>query len=36
MNMFNLKGKKAIVTGASGGIGYALVKGMVEAGTRIC
>ena len=28
--MFNLKGKKAIVTGASGGIGYALVKGMVE------
>ena len=35
MNMFNLKGKKAIVTGASGGIGYALVKGMVEAGIEV-
>ena len=33
--MFNLKGKKAIVTGASGGIGYALVKGMVEAGIEV-
>ena len=35
MNMFNLKGKKAIVTGASGGIGYAIVKGMVEAGIEV-
>ena len=34
-NVYSLIGKKAIVTGASGGIGYALVKGMVEAGIEV-
>lgn len=35
MNLFNLKGKKAIITGGTGGIGSALTKGMLEAGIEV-
>ncbi|MBQ3037565.1 MAG: SDR family NAD(P)-dependent oxidoreductase, partial [Clostridia bacterium] len=33
--MFNLTGKIALVTGASYGIGYAIAKGLADAGARI-
>jgi NAD(P)-dependent dehydrogenase (short-subunit alcohol dehydrogenase family) len=35
MRIFDLAGKTALVTGASGGIGLALVKGFVEAGANV-
>ena len=34
--MFNLKGKIALVTGANYGIGFAMAKGLAEAGATIC
>ena len=35
MNMFDLTGMTALVTGASGGIGLALVRGFLEAGSKV-
>ena len=34
-DLFNLKGKTALITGSSQGIGYALAKGLAEAGAVI-
>lgn len=34
-NIFNLSGKRALITGSSQGIGYALAKGLAEAGAEI-
>ena len=35
IELFNLKGKKALITGSSQGIGYALAKGLDQAGAEI-
>ncbi|WUW19384.1 SDR family oxidoreductase [Streptomyces sp. NBC_01463] len=35
MNLFNLTGRTALVTGSSRGIGYALAQGLLEAGARV-
>lgn len=35
MNLFDLSGKTALVTGSSGGLGYAMARGLAEAGARI-
>ena len=35
MNLFDLSGKSALVTGSSRGIGYALAQGLLEAGARV-
>ena len=35
IELFNLKGKKALITGSSQGIGYALAKGLDAAGAEI-
>lgn len=35
IELFNLKGKRALITGSSQGIGYALAKGLYEAGAEI-
>ena len=35
MNMFDLTGKRALITGSSQGIGLALAKGLASAGAQI-
>lgn len=35
MNLFDLTGRTALVTGSSRGIGYALAQGLLEAGARV-
>ena len=35
MKLFNLSGKRALITGSSQGIGYGLAKGLAEAGAEI-
>ena len=34
-DLFNLKGKRALITGSSQGIGHALAKGLDQAGAEI-
>lgn len=35
MNLFDIKGKKAIVTGGSKGLGYGMVEGLLESGCEV-
>ncbi|MDZ7823544.1 MAG: SDR family oxidoreductase [Ahrensia sp.] len=35
IDLFNLKGKRALITGSSQGIGFALAKGLADAGAEI-
>lgn len=35
MMLFDLTGKTALITGSSGGLGYAMAKGLAEAGARV-
>lgn len=35
MSLFSLKGKTAIISGAGGGIGFAVVKAFAEAGANV-
>ncbi|MFM8608481.1 MAG: SDR family NAD(P)-dependent oxidoreductase, partial [Hyphomicrobiales bacterium] len=35
LDLFNLKGRRALITGSSQGIGYGLAAGMVEAGAEV-
>jgi gluconate 5-dehydrogenase len=35
MKLFNLSGKRALITGSSQGIGFGLAKGLAEAGARV-
>ena len=35
IELFNLKGKRALITGSSQGIGFALAKGLNSAGAEI-
>ncbi len=35
MNMFDLSGKTAIVTGGNGGIGLGIARGLAQAGANI-
>ncbi|PWJ49827.1 SDR family oxidoreductase [Faecalicatena contorta] len=36
MNMFDLTGKKAIVTGAAQGLSFGMAEGLMEAGAEVC
>ena len=35
MNLFDLKGKAALVTGGNGGIGLGMAQGLAAAGARV-
>lgn len=36
MNLFNVKGKKAIVTGAAQGLAHGMAEGLLQAGAHVC